>query len=120
MNFLWTTIIVNNLEESLKFYEEVVGLTLNKRYPAGPGVEIAFLGEGNTQVELICDSKFQLENKGIGVSLGFQVESLDQKMKMLKDKGFSMEGDIIQPNPHIKFFFIKDPNGVSVQFVEMM
>ncbi|HBE76529.1 MAG TPA: glyoxalase, partial [Firmicutes bacterium] len=25
-----------------------------------------------------------------------------------------------QPNPHIKFFFVKDPDGFSVQFVENM
>lgn len=25
-----------------------------------------------------------------------------------------------QPNPHVKFFYVKDPNGVAIQFVENM
>lgn len=42
------------MEESLEFYTEIVGLNLNKRFKAGPGTEIAFLGDGETKVELIC------------------------------------------------------------------
>jgi lactoylglutathione lyase len=44
MTFLWTTISVRKMEESLKFYQEVVGLPLNRRFEAGPGMEISFLG----------------------------------------------------------------------------
>ncbi len=46
MKFCWCTITVKDMEESLKFYQEVVGLKLNRRFEAGPGVEIAFLGDG--------------------------------------------------------------------------
>ena len=56
MKYLWTTMHVKNLEESIAFYEEVVGLKLEHRFPAGPGTEIAFMkSEGTeTKVELLC------------------------------------------------------------------
>jgi lactoylglutathione lyase len=43
MKFCWSTLKVKNLEESLKFYHEIVGLKTNKRFNAGPGRKIAFL-----------------------------------------------------------------------------
>lgn len=38
MKFCWTTIRVKNLEESLKFYQEIVGLKLDKRFNASQGL----------------------------------------------------------------------------------
>lgn len=120
MKFLWTTIIVKNLEESLHFYQEIVGLKLNRRFQAGPEKEFAFLGEGDTEIELICDSNCKMEKIGQGISLGFKVASLDEKMTKLKEKGIILTTDVIQPNPHVKFFFVNDPNGLDIQFVEQM
>lgn len=108
------------MNESLKFYEEIVGLTLNKRFNAGPGMEIAFLGDGETKVELICNENNKEISVGKDISWGFQVKSLDEMIKLIKDKGISVESGPVQPNPHTKFFFIKDPNGLKIQFVETM
>ena len=41
MKFCWCTIMVKNMEESLKFYTEILGLDVDKRFQAGPGLEIA-------------------------------------------------------------------------------
>ncbi len=46
MNFLWTAIYVNNLNTSLSFYKDIVGLKVTRQFEAGPGVEIAFMGRG--------------------------------------------------------------------------
>jgi len=46
MKFLWTTIHVKNLEESIDFYSNLMGLQVARRFPAGPGIEIAFMGNG--------------------------------------------------------------------------
>ncbi|WP_027399380.1 VOC family protein [Anaerovorax odorimutans] len=116
--YLWTTITVNNLEESIKFYNEILGLKVNRRFAAGPGKEIAFLGEGDTKIELVCDSNIKIENRSSGISLGFKVENLDETLKMTEEKGIKMTKGIFQPNPHVKFFFVNDPNGIDIQFVE--
>ncbi len=118
MKFCWTTITVNNMEESLKFYQKIVGLSINKRYPAGPGMEIAFLGDGETLLELIYDSNRKDSGNVEGISLGFGVESVDEKIKFIGKEGLEVTGGPFQPNPNIKFFFVKDPNGINIQFVE--
>lgn len=118
MKFCWSTLMVNNLEESLKFYQDIVGLNVNRRFNAGPKVEIAFLGDGETKIELICNQSIKKVNLGKDISLGFIVNSVDEMMAFVKEKGIDIKGEIMQPNPHIKYFYILDPNGLKIQLVE--
>lgn len=111
--------MVKNLEESLKFYEEIVGLKISKRFNAGPGVEIAFLGQyGETQIELICNENLKEIDCGKHISLGFEVNSVDEMMKLVKEKGIAIHSGPFQPNPYVRFFYALDPNGLRIQFVE--
>lgn len=119
MKFCWSTLMVNNMEESLKFYQEIVGLTVDKRFKAGPGTEIAFLGDGETKIELICNENNKEVNVGQDISWGFEIESVDKMMEFVKNKGMECSGPF-QPNPHVKFFYVTDPNGLKIQFVENM
>ena len=119
MRFLWCTITVNDMDESLAFYREIVGLPLNRRFNAGPGMEIAMLGDGETQVELICRGNGPVQI-GPDVSLGFMVDSVDKKMESLKEKGIAIHSGPVQPNPHLRFFHVLDPNGLMIQFAEML
>jgi lactoylglutathione lyase len=118
MAFLWTTITVKDMEESLKFYQEIVGLPLNRRFPAGPGMEIAFLGEDATKVELIYNPNVKEVSMGTDISLGFAVGSVEEKIAFLEGKGIKLHSGPFSPNPHVKYFFIQDPNGLKIQFVE--
>src|SRR5659263_377620 len=118
MKFCWSTLMVKNLEESLKFYQEIVGLEVNRRFKAGPGVEIAFLGDGETKIELIGNGSGEEVNVGKDISWGFEVDSLDKTLSLIKEKGFEIQSGPFQPNPHIKFFYMLDPNGFKIQFVE--
>jgi lactoylglutathione lyase len=108
------------MEESLKFYEEIVGLKVDRRFMAGPEVEIVFLGDGETKVELICNKNEKEVSIGKDISWGFEVKSVDEMIRRVKEKGIAIEGGPFQPNPHVKFFYILDPNGLKVQFVENM
>jgi len=120
MKFCWCTIAVKDMKDSLKFYQEIAGLAVNRRFSAGPGMEICFLGDGETKVELICGPNHKAPGKVEGVSLGFEVNSVDEMIKFIKEKGLAVDSGPFQPNPHIRFFYVKDPDGVSVQFVENM
>jgi len=95
------TVSVNNFEESLKFYKEIIGLPINRRFKAGPDTEIAFLGDGQTKLELISDKKIGKANIGQDISLGFEIESADKMIKYLKEKGIEIESGPFQPNPNI-------------------
>ena len=118
MKFCWSTISVKNLEESIKFYEKIVGLNVVNRFPAGPDSEIAFLGDGETKIELIWNKNKTDINIGQDISWGFTVDSVDEKMDFLKEKGIDILEGPFQPTPQSKFFFILDPNGLRVQFYE--
>ena len=112
--------MVKDLEASLKFYNEIIGLSVCRRFKAGPGVEIVFLGEGETKLELIQNEQLSDVNFGRDISLGFEVDSLDDTMSFVKEKGINIISGPFQPNPHTKFFYVLDPDGLKVQFVQNM
>lgn len=118
MKFNWCTIYVNDLEESLKFYQEVVGLKMDRRFKAGPDNEIVFLGEGETKLELIGNGEKKNVNLGQDISLGFEVKSVDEMMAFVKERGIAIHSGPVQPNPSVRFFFVLDPNGLKIQFAE--
>ena len=120
MKFCWSTLKVKDLEESLKFYQDIVGLNISKRFKAGPGKEIAFLGAGETKIELICYEDLNEVSYGEHISLGFEVNSVDEMMNFVKEKGIVINSGPFQPNPHTRFFYVLDPNGLKIQFVENM
>jgi lactoylglutathione lyase len=119
MEFTWCTITVKDMEKSLAFYRDIVGLPVVRRLSGGLGPEIAFLGAGETKVELIHDTG-QAADHPKGISLGFAVESLDAMIAFLEEQGIPIAGGPYQPSPHIRFIFVKDPDGVTVQFAESL
>lgn len=117
MNCCWCTITTEKLEESVKFYQEVIGLTLACRFSPAPGTEIIFLTDGNGfKIELLKNGRSAGASKE-GISLGFEVESLADTLSMVKSKNIPVIGGPTKV-PNCSFFFGKDPNGVSIQFVE--
>ncbi len=118
MEFNHVTIYVGDLEKSLEFYRDIIGLPVVIRFPAGPGTEIAFLGDGATKIELICDKQKGESDLGKDISLGFGVASVDETMADLKEKQVPIVSDILSPNPHTKFFYALDPDELKIQFGE--
>ncbi len=106
------------MEESLKFYRDILKLDIVNRFNAGPGVEIVFLGKGETKVELIYDANNRDIEMCNNIALGFGVDSLDQMMDFVKAKGIDIHSGPFEPNPNTRFFFVQDPNGLRIQFVE--
>lgn len=121
MNYLWTTINVRDLEKSIEFYQEIVGLKLKRKFKAGPQKRIAFMGTGEeqTEIELIEDQNKSECKLGSDISLGFEINSVKEKIEFLKAKEIEIESGPISPQPEIEFFFILDPNGLRIQLVEI-
>jgi lactoylglutathione lyase len=120
MKFLWTSIYVNNLEESIAFYTELLDIKVLRRFIAGSGKEIAFLGNGDTDetlVELLVDSNNKEVTHSNYISIGFAVESVDAMLDIVKSKNIPVNSGPIE-NPGSKFFTVKDPNGLSIQFFQ--
>lgn len=110
------TINTTNLENSIVFYTDVIGLTVRLDLRNTANLPIVFLSANadDTAIELI-------ENKenpyaGSGISIGFQVHDVEASHKEMTEKGLN-PSPIISPNPNTKFFFIKDPNGLNIQLI---
>lgn len=114
MHIKHITLYVNNLEESVKFYETITELTVSRRFNAGPG-ELAFLTNGNeeTEIELIYMPQGQ-KFEGKGMFICFETDKLDEMHKHAADNGLN-PSPIQYPEDKTSYFYVYDPNGVSVQ-----
>lgn len=114
MRYLHTTIHVSDLEKSVEFYESMAGLTVVNRFAMGPQ-EFVFLanGQGETQIELIGEESAHRVRQGI--SIGFEADNLERTYQAAKDRGLTPT-EVFAPNPHVRFFFVEDPDGMTVQF----
>ncbi len=120
MKFLWTTINVENLDESIAFYSEFVGLHVLKRFCAEPGIEIAFMGNGTdneTLIELLTDNGVGTVSFSEFISIGFAVDSVDQKLASLQQESIPIHSRPYETSA-MKYFCIRDPDGLQVQFFQ--
>ena len=80
--------------------------------------QIVFLAdaEGDTRIELI-EVPAGRGYCGSGISIGFHTDDAAGFREELLKKGFQAS-EIVSPNPSVRFFFVNDPNGVQIQFVE--
>jgi len=116
---------VNNLEESLKFYCDALGMKLlrNKDYPNGE-FTLAFFGYGNekdnTVIELTYNwgtSSYELGNAFGHLAIG--VDDIYKTCAELKTKGVKV---VREPGPMkhggAVIAFIEDPTGYKVELIE--
>ena len=110
------TIFTKCLEESVKFYEEMAGLKI-QRDMRGTDHPVVFLAESEQApcVELVesPDAAYS----GSGILIGFLVEDAEKERKLKEEAGLC-PGPMVMPNPQAKFFTVKDPNGVEIQFLQ--
>lgn len=118
MPFLWTTLNVTNLDASIHFYETVLQLPLQRRFHAGPDTEIAFLGSGETKIELISTPYIRGFSAVNGISIGFSVTSLEDMQSVLSNENTAILEGPYSPNPQMTFLFLQDPDGFRIQLVE--
>ncbi|NOU81091.1 VOC family protein [Paenibacillus sp. LMG 31459] len=113
----WITLRVRDLEASLDFYHRILGLPIERRFESR-GRQFVMLGaEGQPKIELIQGSDQALKPE-CGVSVGFEAGSLDEAMKELSNEGIPVARGPVSPNPHLRFFYILDPDGFEVQIAE--
>ena len=116
MKFTVATVYVKNMDESLAFYQDVLGIKLQSRRQGGPGSELAFLGEeGQPQIELVYSAD-RADTGYAGFSLGFSVDNMEKTLGALLDKGYA-DVTIVQPNQSVTIAHIQDPNGITISFI---
>ena len=118
MEFCWITLPVRDMEKSLYFYHNVLGLPICSRHE-GNGAEIVMLGEKKQpKVELICRPGAGEDHFVSSISVGLTVNTIAEAVNLLKQHNIAVEEEPVAPNPYLLFLFIKDPDGYTVQLVE--
>lgn len=111
------TVTTENMQETIDFYQWLLDLPIASRFPMGNGGEIVFFGEPDeTKFEVIYqpDTKVKASD---GVTIGFAVDSLKEKMNLLDERNIP-HSPVIAPTPHASFCVFTDLNGVRIQLFE--
>lgn len=109
----YSTMIVKDLEESVKFYRDVLGFTEGYHVDLPVGQITIMDSPDGASVELIEAPGFE-----IGLySVGTDVDDLDEVMARLEEAGCEFVGEIAQTTVG-RQIFIKDPNGVRICLIE--
>ena len=116
MKLMHVTIQTDKFEKEIEFYEKFAGLkVMQDMRPMGKN--IVFLAEDKTDTCIEIIENKDAENAGnINLSIGFHAEDTDAKRNELATAGFEPT-PVISPMPGVSFFFVKDPAGVTVQFI---
>ena len=125
MRLLHTMLRVNNLDESLKFYCEGLGMKLLRKHDF-PGGEftLAFVGYGDEKdaavIELTWNwgtSKYELGSAYGHVAIG--VDDIYKACADLKQNGVKV---VREPGPMkhgtTPIAFIEDPNGYKIELIQ--
>jgi lactoylglutathione lyase len=125
MKYLHTMIRVNNLDESIKFYTEVLGMNLISKddYPDGE-FTLVFLGYGKTKedpcIELTYNygkHSYDMGNAFGHIALGTNdIKGTCEKVrasgyKVVREPGPMKHGTTV-------IAFIEDPNGYKVELIQ--
>jgi catechol 2,3-dioxygenase-like lactoylglutathione lyase family enzyme len=112
--FTTITLQVSDLERSLHFYRDGLGLSFN------PQSSDNAIGASVGEVFLLLHKDFEpgLESKerGLGIELHFGISDADAYFAELKERGISPL-DEPKDQPWGRVFSVTDPDGYAIEFV---
>lgn len=124
MRLLHTMLRVGNLEKSIEFYTQVLGMTLlrQKEYPDGE-FTLAFIGYGdeanNTVIELTYNWGTESYDMGSGFGhIAIEVDDVYKATAEIESRG----GKIIRPAGPMNagttiISFVEDPDGYQIELI---
>ena len=119
MKYLHTMVRVTNLEDSLKFYCDALGLEEVRRndYPKGRYtlIFLAAPGDSNAQVELTHN--WDPEEYGIGRAFGhlaYEVDDIYAACRRLQEHGVTIN----RPPRDGRMAFVRSPDMISIELLQ--
>ena len=113
MKIRYATMIVNDIEESVKFYTETLDFTFDEEFDV-PGGKIVLLdGDGFAGLELIENDSFET---GL-YSIGMDVDDINEEIKKLEEKGANIALKPVETQVGYMARVI-DPNGINIVLVQ--
>ena len=118
---LHTRMRVSNLDETIQFYTEVLGLEVLERKTSPRGSQLAFLKVPNSDelIELTCfPPSGPVKVQEDLVHLAFQVDSLEHTIAALNAQGVRITDGPTQTSSGSRFIFIDAPDGYEIELIE--
>ena len=118
---LHTRMRVSDMDQTISFYTDVLGLEVLERKVSPRGSHLAFLKVPNSEelIELTCfPPSGPVRVQEDLVHLAFQVESLDATIASLNAKGVKVTDGPTQTSSGSRFIFIDAPDGYEVELIE--
>ena len=125
MRILHTMIRVGDLERSLRFYTDILGMSLLRRkdYPDGK-FTLAFVGYGDEADEAVIERthNWEVEHYDLGNAFGhiaIGVQDINKTCKNIKERG----GRVVREPGPMKhgttvIAFVEDPDGYKLELIE--
>lgn len=114
-------VMVKDLEASISFYQDILGLDVIHRFLPTPTIEVARMGyEPHKEViiELMQGSKENLPKEGIVNHIGFKVSEIEEEVKRLKEKNVHFTMEDIYDLDGLKFIFFEGPDGELLELYQ--
>jgi lactoylglutathione lyase len=119
---LHTRMRLNDLERSVKFYEQALGLKVSRRHTSPRGAQLAFLTTPNSEEEIeLCQMPPGAEPVRVQpdlMHLAFEVDDLDQFAAELKKKGFALSDGPTKTGSGSVIAFIDAPEGYEIELIQ--
>lgn len=117
MKIKLVTFQVENIEKSLKFYRDILGMSIVEDIRYGD-LRLVFLGnDGEVHIELVCNSKAEyIPQISNNMSVGIEFDNVTEIVACLKEHNYKVEGPIC-PNPETTFYITEDNNGFRIQLI---
>ncbi len=118
---LHTRMRVSNMDETIKFYTDVLGLQVVERKTSPRGSHLAFLAVPNSE-ELIELCSFPASGdvrvQEDLVHLAFQVDNMDETIRALGAKQVKITDGPTRTSSGSRFIFIDAPDGYEIELIE--
>ena len=110
-------LVTDDVEGSVKFYTETLGLEVIERFPVEDDEDYVFLKAGDMILELMPKKSMEAEEGFHHIS--FRVDSVDASAQDLKEKGVPIEKEPFDAGTGgIRLAFFKGPNDMLLQLFE--
>jgi lactoylglutathione lyase len=118
---LHTRMRVNDLERTVKFYEEALGLKVGRRHTSPRGAQLAFLRTPNSDEEIeLCQlpGSPPVEVQPDLMHLAFEVDDLAAFAAGLAKKGYKLSDGPTKTGSGSVIAFIDAPEGYEVELIQ--
>ena len=119
MKLAHTMIRVKNLEETLDFYQNFIGLKELRRKPIGDEATLVFLSDADENYVLELTYNHGRADYTLGDQFGhlaFVADDLDRIVEEVERRGWWYRKS--RPEIGSRYIFVKDPNGYDIEILQ--